>query len=45
MAGLAAKRRKLGLVASVLDIGMLIGIGYVNRQTGGEVYNNLRKQG
>jgi len=44
MAGLAAKRRKLGLVASVLNIGMLMGIGYVNRQQG-EVYNNMRKQG
>ena len=45
MAGLAAQRRKRGLAASVLDIGMLYGIGYINRVEGVEIYNNLRKQG
>jgi hypothetical protein len=45
MAGLAAQRRKLGLAASSLDIGIVYGIGYVNRVGGTEIYNNLRKQG
>lgn len=45
MAGLASQRRKRGLTASVLDIGMLVGIGYIRRQDGAEIYNNLRKQG
>lgn len=45
MAGLAAQRRKRGLAASVLDIGMLYGIGYINRTEGADIYNNLRKQG
>ncbi|KAF1730572.1 Nonribosomal peptide synthetase 14 [Beauveria bassiana] len=45
MAGLAAQRRKRGLVASVIDIGMVYGIGYINRIDGGEIYSNLKKQG
>ena len=45
MAGLAAQRRKRGLVASVLDIGMIVGIGYIRTTGGKEVYDNLRKQG
>ncbi|KAK7749846.1 putative Hybrid PKS-NRPS biosynthetic cluster [Cytospora paraplurivora] len=45
MAGLAARRRKRGLAASVLDIGMVIGIGYANRVDGTGVYENLRRQG
>ncbi|RLL93808.1 hypothetical protein CFD26_101962 [Aspergillus turcosus] len=45
MAGLAAQRRKRGLAASVLDIGMLYGIGYINRTDGAEIYRNLRRQG
>jgi hypothetical protein len=45
MAGLAAQRRKGGLAASVLDIGMLYGIGYINRIDGAEIYNNLKNQG
>ncbi|KAJ0120669.1 Nonribosomal peptide synthetase 14 [Diaporthe amygdali] len=45
MAGLAAQRRKRGLAASVLDIGMLVGIGYINRVEGSEIYKNLRRQG
>lgn len=45
MAGLAAQRRKNGLAASVLDIGMLYGIGYINRTDGAEIYNNLKNQG
>ena len=45
MAGLAAQRRKRGVAGSVLDIGMLYGIGYINRTEGAEIYANLRKQG
>ncbi|KAI1170322.1 hypothetical protein F4777DRAFT_584024 [Nemania sp. FL0916] len=45
MAGLAANRRKRGLVASVVDIGMVIGIGYAQRVDGTGVYENLRRQG
>lgn len=45
MAGLAAQRRKRGLAASVLDIGMVVGIGYINRVEGAEIYANLRRQG
>ncbi|RHZ63238.1 uncharacterized protein CDV56_108187 [Aspergillus thermomutatus] len=45
MAGLAAQRRKRGLAATVLDIGMLYGIGYINRTDGAEIYRNLRRQG
>ena len=45
MAGLAAQRRKRGVAGSVLDIGMLYGIGYINRTEGTEIYSNLRKQG
>lgn len=45
MAGLAACRRKRGLAASVVDIGMVIGIGYANRVDGTGVYENLRRQG
>ena len=45
MAGLAAQRRMRGLTASVLDIGMLVGIGYIRTTGGKEVYDNLRKQG
>ena len=45
MAGLAAQRRKRGVAGSVLDIGMLYGIGYINRTEGAEIYSNLRKQG
>ena len=45
MAGLAGQRRKRGLAASVLDIGMLAGVGYVNRPEGPQVFKYLRKQG
>lgn len=45
MASLAACRRKRGLSASVIDIGMVIGIGYANRVDGTGVYENLRRQG
>jgi hypothetical protein len=45
MSGLAAQRRSLGLAASVLDIRVLYGIGYVNRIEGAEIYANLRRQG
>jgi hypothetical protein len=45
MAGLAGQRRKQGLPGSVLDIGVLYGIGYVNRVDGADIYRNLRRQG
>ncbi|KAH9906638.1 putative Nonribosomal peptide synthetase 14 [Xylariomycetidae sp. FL2044] len=45
MSGLAAQRRNKGLAASVIDIGVLYGIGYVNRVEGAQIYANLRKQG
>lgn len=45
MSGLAAQRRSHGLAASVLDIGVLYGIGYVNRIEGAEIYASLRRQG
>ena len=47
MAGLAAQRRKRGLAASVLDIGMILGTGYIQRTDGGTeglVETSLRKQ-
>jgi acyl carrier protein len=45
MGALAAKRRSLGLAASTIDIGVLYGIGYVNRVEGAKIYSNLRRQG
>ncbi|PWY71026.1 hypothetical protein BO70DRAFT_343322 [Aspergillus heteromorphus CBS 117.55] len=45
MAGVAGQRRNRGLAGSVLDIGILYGIGYVNRVDGAEIYQNLRRQG
>nr|A0A2Z5TM64.1 RecName: Full=Polyketide synthase-nonribosomal peptide synthetase hybrid himA; Short=PKS-NRPS hybrid synthetase himA; AltName: Full=Himeic acid biosynthesis cluster protein A [Aspergillus japonicus]BBA91557.1 polyketide synthase-nonribosomal peptide synthetase [Aspergillus japonicus] len=45
MAGLAAQRRKAGQAASVLDIGMVSGIGYINRTDGAKIYANLKRQG
>ena len=45
MAGLAENRRKRGLAGSAIDIGVLYGIGYVNRTGGKEIYQNLRRQG
>lgn len=48
MAGLAADRRRRGLAASVVDIGMVIGIGIIQRTEGdagtGIIENNLRRQ-
>lgn len=47
MVGLAAQRRKRGLAACVLDIGMILGIGYIQRTDGGAVglvETSLRKQ-
>ena len=43
MAALAAQRRRRGAAASVIDIGMIIGAGYVFRNEGTE--NILRRQG
>ncbi|QIW96909.1 hypothetical protein AMS68_002427 [Peltaster fructicola] len=45
MGGLAAYRRKRGLAACSIDIGLLYGVGYVNRTEGTAIYANLRKQG
>ncbi|KAJ5597961.1 hypothetical protein N7537_008045 [Penicillium hordei] len=45
MAGLAAQRRKAGQAAAVLDIGMVSGIGYINRTDGAKIYANLKRQG
>ncbi|CAI6337226.1 unnamed protein product [Periconia digitata] len=46
MVGLAAHRRKRNLAASCLDIGMMMGIGFV-RRSGQEatIYGNLKRQG
>ncbi|KAI1844908.1 hypothetical protein JX266_008924 [Neoarthrinium moseri] len=48
MVGLAADRRARGLAASVIDIGMVIGIGVIQRTEGdagtGVIETNLRKQ-
>ncbi|KAK9772055.1 hypothetical protein SCAR479_11218 [Seiridium cardinale] len=48
MVGLAADRRARGLAASVIDIGMVIGIGVIQRTEGdagtGVIEKNLRKQ-
>ncbi len=48
MVGLAADRRARGLVASVIDIGMVIGIGIIQRTEGdggsGVIETNLRRQ-
>lgn len=45
MSGLASQRRSKKLAASVIDIGVLYGLGYVNRIEGAEIYANLRRQG
>ncbi|KAI9859628.1 MAG: Type I Iterative PKS [Trichoglossum hirsutum] len=42
LTGLAAQRRKRGLAASVIDIGMILGMGYVERSALA-VVDNLRK--
>lgn len=48
MVGLAADRRARGLAASVIDIGMVIGIGIIQRTEGdagtGVIETNLRRQ-
>jgi hybrid polyketide synthase/nonribosomal peptide synthetase ACE1 len=43
MSALSAQRRKHGLAASVLDIGVLYDLGYVNRVDGAAIYNDLRR--
>lgn len=45
MAGLAAQRRKRGLAGSVINIGAIIGVGYVTRETSQALQNNLLKSG
>ena len=48
MTGIAAQRQKRGVTASVIDIGMILGIGYIQRTEGDEgngiVEVSLRKQ-
>ncbi|KXJ85216.1 hypothetical protein Micbo1qcDRAFT_210158 [Microdochium bolleyi] len=48
MVGLATQRRKRHLVASVVDLGMIVGLGYISRAEGdegsGAVESALRRQ-
>lgn len=48
MVGLAAQRRKRNLAASVADLGMIVGLGYISRAEGdegsGAVEASLRRQ-
>ena len=45
MTSLAAQRRKRGLTGSVINIGAILGVGYVTRETSQELQNNLLKSG
>ena len=45
MHGLAAKRRKMGLAASVVVIGVILGVGYVTRETSQSLQDNLKRSG
>ncbi|KAA6407229.1 MAG: hypothetical protein FRX48_09031 [Lasallia pustulata] len=45
MCSLAAQRRKRGLAASVINIGVVIGVGYVTREVSQANQKNLRKGG
>lgn len=45
MHGLAAQRRKKGLAASVIVIGVILGVGYVTRETSQSLQDNLKKSG
>lgn len=45
MTGLAAQRRERGLTGSVINIGAILGVGYVTRETSQELQNNLLKSG
>lgn len=45
MISLAAQRRKRGLAASVIDIGAIMGIGYMAREVSQSVLDQLRKAG
>lgn len=45
MHGLAAQRRKNGLAASVIVIGVILGVGYVTRETSQSLQDNLKKSG
>ena len=45
MCSLAAQRRKRGLAASVVNIGVIIGAGYVTREVSHADQKNLRKGG
>ncbi|GME45600.1 hypothetical protein DL768_008056 [Neofusicoccum parvum] len=45
MCSLAAQRRKRGLAASVIDIGAIVGTGYLTREVSQSVQDYLRKAG
>jgi hybrid polyketide synthase/nonribosomal peptide synthetase ACE1 len=45
MHGLAAQRRKNGLAASVIVIGVILGVGYVTRETSQSLQENLKRSG
>ena len=45
MVSLAAQRRKRGLAASVINIGAIIGVGFITREVSQADQNNLRKGG
>ncbi|EOD43327.1 putative lovastatin nonaketide synthase protein [Neofusicoccum parvum UCRNP2] len=45
MCSLAARRRKRGLAASVIDIGAIVGTGYLTREVSQSVQDYLRKAG
>jgi hybrid polyketide synthase/nonribosomal peptide synthetase ACE1 len=45
MTSLARQRRKRGLAGSVINIGAILGVGYVTRETSQELQNNLLKSG
>ena len=45
MTGLMAQRRRLGLAGSAIDIGAILGVGYVTRETSVALQENLLKSG
>jgi hybrid polyketide synthase / nonribosomal peptide synthetase ACE1 len=45
MISLAAQRRSRGLAGSVINIGAILGVGYVTRETSQALQNNLLKSG
>ncbi|KAF2193876.1 hypothetical protein K469DRAFT_744670 [Zopfia rhizophila CBS 207.26] len=45
MTGLAANRRKRGLAGSTINIGVILGVGYVTRETSQSLQDNLARSG